>query len=54
MRLGHFDEIGRIEKASDLQHVLHCPAPRFAELAVQHCLFFLIQLHGFDILAWAG
>ena len=49
MRLRDRDQISRVEKVSDAHHVLDCPAPRFAELAVLHGFFFLVQMH----LAWS-
>ena len=45
VRLADFDQIGCVEKLTDLQHMLHCPPAWFAELTIQHGLFFKVELH---------
>ncbi len=45
VRLRHRHEIGRVEEAPDLQHVLDRPAARSAEFAGKHRPFFVVQVH---------
>jgi hypothetical protein len=45
VRLRHRDEISRVEELADGDLVGDRPAPRLAELARQHRLFFVVQPH---------